>query len=166
MYTYICMYIYICRRRRQDARKARPLRADTLYTHYIPTCWIGIQVSVCVLCGSPVGPSPPVVGFLRVPPPVLTDSLRAACSSSFHASASPAGPPSLWYLDRFTRRGADCAPPQVFLWRSHMIPNRKFRLVHFVYDMNVHVCKVGVCIKQAKYEQNPALNSSLRVFNM
>jgi len=52
-------------------------------------------VSVCVLCGSPVGPSPPVVGFLRMPPPVLTDSLRAARSSSFHASASPAGPPSL-----------------------------------------------------------------------
>jgi len=25
-------------------------------------------VSVCVLCGSPVGPSLPVVGSLRVPP--------------------------------------------------------------------------------------------------
>jgi len=52
----------------------------------------GPPLSVCVLCGSPVGPSPPVVGFLRVPPPVLTDSLRAAHCSSFHASASPCGP--------------------------------------------------------------------------
>jgi len=50
-----------------------------------------VSLSVWVLCGSPVGPSPPVVGSFRCPPPVLTDSLEAAL---FSASGCPAGPPS------------------------------------------------------------------------
>ena len=50
MYLYIYIYIYIC------------------VCIYIYSWSVKCSVSVCVLCGSPAWPSPPVVGPLRGPP--------------------------------------------------------------------------------------------------
>jgi len=41
-----------------------------------------------------------------------------------------------------------------------------FRLVNPVVDRKVYIFKVTVFIKRAKYELNPVLYSSLRIFNM
>jgi len=54
----------------------------------------------------------------------------------------------------------------VFLWHSHKDTNNIFRLFNPVYAMNTCICKLHVCTKQAKYEQNaPYLCCSFCVFN-
>jgi len=44
--------------------------------------------------------------------------------------------------------------------------NTVFRLVNPLLDRNMFIFKLTVFIERAKYESNPVLKSSLRIFNM
>jgi len=79
MYICIYMYIYISLSR---TSLSRLIRCDR---HL---------VSVCVLCGSPVWPSPPVVGPLCPPPPLCGSPVWVPCAGPL--CGSPVQVPSLW----------------------------------------------------------------------
>ena len=81
---------------------------------------IGSELSVCLLCGSPAGPSPTVVGPLRGPPLWSSDDLQSyapACLSLAHFDGGPLdwnsastvksteGISEIWFCEPFPRWG-------------------------------------------------------------
>jgi len=116
----------------------------------------GWQLSVCVLCGSPVWPSPPVVGPLWGPPlcvgPLCGSPVRVPCVGPLCGSplcGSPVWVPCVGPLSRCVMWHllAWCLPlvhtlPLSNEYRSRDCPRRVIRLV--VVQCGAHILRLAV----------------------